>query len=229
MRDAQKIREISAERPLAGRLGFTVFALLATAIIAYNVGLQAGMSQSEAQEPVARESANLQKLDQAQEKHDAMRFYTKLTESDPANPTTDSVLTEKVVPAPQEPTAEVSVAAKTPLVQDTTHSETARDAVTRMAQSAPKLSGPISGAPPHKNDAQYTVQVSAFQTAEEADAYRASLERKGYEPYVVPADIPGKGIWYRVRVGHFELKEAANRAKAQLAQVNIPSFVVEAK
>jgi cell division protein FtsN len=75
---------------------------------------------------------------------------------------------------------------------------------------------------------EFTVQVSAFQTSEEAEAYKASLTRKGYNPYVIPAEIAGKGIWYRVRVGRYETKTRANEAKAQLALVNIPSFVVEA-
>jgi hypothetical protein len=28
-----------------------------------------------------------------------------------------------------------------------------------------------------------------------------SLAREGYAPYIVPADVPGKGTWYRVRMG----------------------------
>ena len=77
--------------------------------------------------------------------------------------------------------------------------------------------------------ANFTIQVSAFQTQEEAEAYKKSLNRKGYHPYVVAAEIPGKGIWYRVRVGRFENKDAAAEAKAELALANIPSFIVAAQ
>ena len=36
-------------------------------------------------------------------------------------------------------------------------------------------------------------------------------EPAGYAPYIVTAEVPGKGTWYRVRMGSFPTKDAATR------------------
>ncbi|MCB9553818.1 MAG: SPOR domain-containing protein [Myxococcales bacterium] len=50
---------------------------------------------------------------------------------------------------------------------------------------------------------RYTLQVKAARDKAEADAFIAALRRAGYKPHVVLADVPGKGRFYRVRVGRF--------------------------
>ncbi|MCB9537976.1 MAG: SPOR domain-containing protein [Myxococcales bacterium] len=49
-----------------------------------------------------------------------------------------------------------------------------------------------------------TLQVKAAKEKAEADAFVAELRRAGFEPHVILADVPGKGRFYRVRVGRFE-------------------------
>ncbi|MBN1962557.1 MAG: SPOR domain-containing protein [Deltaproteobacteria bacterium] len=75
---------------------------------------------------------------------------------------------------------------------------------------------------------EFTVQVSSFQTIEEAKAYAASLERKGYRPFVISSKINGKGTWYRVRMGRFKDVEKAKDAKALLARADIPAWILKA-
>ncbi len=60
-------------------------------------------------------------------------------------------------------------------------------------------------------DGQWTLQLSAYQDRAEADRYVAGLRDKGYAPYVVEANVPGKGTWYRVRMGRFGTRDAAGR------------------
>lgn len=60
-------------------------------------------------------------------------------------------------------------------------------------------------------DGQWTVQLSAYQDRGEADRFVAGLRDKGYAPYVVEAAIPGKGTWFRVRMGRFGSRDAASR------------------
>jgi cell division septation protein DedD len=74
---------------------------------------------------------------------------------------------------------------------------------------------------------EYTIQVSSFQTAEEANAYAASLKRKGYAPYVVATQIAGKGTWHRVRLGAFATADAATLAKQHLVAADIAGWVVK--
>ncbi|ATB39057.1 translation initiation factor 2 [Cystobacter fuscus] len=57
----------------------------------------------------------------------------------------------------------------------------------------------------------FTLQLSAFQSRPEADRFAAKLRDRGYAPFIVPAEVPGKGTWYRVRMGSFPSKDAASR------------------
>ncbi len=56
----------------------------------------------------------------------------------------------------------------------------------------------------------WSLQLSAYQDRAEADRFAAGLRDKGYAPYIIEAQVPGKGTWYRVRVGKFANKEAAS-------------------
>jgi cell division septation protein DedD len=60
-------------------------------------------------------------------------------------------------------------------------------------------------------DGAWTLQLSAYQDKAEADRFAAGLRDKGYAPYIVEAAIPGKGTWFRVRMGRFGTKDAASR------------------
>ncbi|MBE9536408.1 MAG: SPOR domain-containing protein [Proteobacteria bacterium] len=56
---------------------------------------------------------------------------------------------------------------------------------------------------PAKEEA-FFVQVASFQKSEDADRQAARLKSKGYKVVIVKADIPGKGTWYRVRLGPYK-------------------------
>lgn len=60
-------------------------------------------------------------------------------------------------------------------------------------------------------DGSWTLQLSAYQDKAEADRFAAGLRDKGYAPYIVEAAIPGKGTWFRVRMGRFGSRDAASR------------------
>jgi septal ring-binding cell division protein DamX len=85
----------------------------------------------------------------------------------------------------------------------------------------------LDAGPPSRGD--YTLQVSAFETEAEARAFAAALERKGFSPFVRQADIPGKGTWYRVRMGKFASEKNARRAKSLLNRSDIPAWVLRAE
>lgn len=65
--------------------------------------------------------------------------------------------------------------------------------------------------PPAPPTTGFTVQISASQQKNEADGVLSKLRGAGLHPYLVEADIPGKGRWYRVRVGRFEHREEAEK------------------
>jgi cell division septation protein DedD len=72
----------------------------------------------------------------------------------------------------------------------------------------------------------YTLQVKAFREQEQADAFLGELRAKGYDAWVVHSDIPDKGVWYRVRVGHFStLGEATGFQESFDDKENLSTFV----
>jgi DedD protein len=62
-----------------------------------------------------------------------------------------------------------------------------------------------------KSKGHFTLQLSSFQDKAEAEAFAQKFA--GERPYMVKSDIPGKGIWYRVRVGDFPSTKDAMAAK----------------
>jgi cell division protein FtsN len=74
----------------------------------------------------------------------------------------------------------------------------------------------------------FTIQVSAFKTAPEAQSYVKLLSAKGFTAHIKPASVEGKGTWYRVRVGSFTSSAAAETYKDKLARENLPAWIVKA-
>jgi septal ring-binding cell division protein DamX len=62
-----------------------------------------------------------------------------------------------------------------------------------------------------KGKARFALQLSSFQDKAEAEAFAQKFV--GERPYMVMSDIPGKGIWYRVRVGDYASAKDALAAK----------------
>lgn len=58
---------------------------------------------------------------------------------------------------------------------------------------------------------KFTIQVSAFQSRSQADHLVSNLKNKGYDAYIAQAVIPGKGIWYRVRIGTYGSRDDAQK------------------
>lgn len=77
---------------------------------------------------------------------------------------------------------------------------------TDLAQAA--QAGKRAEQRPHA-DGAFTLQLAASQARADADRFAARMREKGYAPYVVESDVPGRGKWYRVRLGRFASREAA--------------------
>jgi rare lipoprotein A len=92
--------------------------------------------------------------------------------------------------------------------------------VIRLAGSGP---GPAAGGTPA---AAFAVQLAAFGAADRAHALRDELTRKGIEPaYVQPANLGG-AVFYRVRVGPYAKRAAADARARELAGAGYAVLVV---
>ena len=71
-----------------------------------------------------------------------------------------------------------------------------------------------------------TIQVASLKNATKARQMVARLKRKGYEAYEVAVNVPGKGTYHRVRVGHFADSNEAGRVAARLKQDKLEAMIV---
>jgi cell division septation protein DedD len=61
----------------------------------------------------------------------------------------------------------------------------------------------------------YSLQLSAFQDRHEARLFMKKLRESGLKPYMVATTIPGRGVWYRVRLGRYKTWDEALAAKQE--------------
>lgn len=61
------------------------------------------------------------------------------------------------------------------------------------------------------DNARYSVQVGSYPTMQEATKKVEEWKSKGYPAYMMVADIPERGRWFRVRMGGFENRNDAER------------------
>ena len=81
-----------------------------------------------------------------------------------------------------------------------------------------------------KDKARFTLQISSFQDRAEADAFFQTLRESGYAPYMVEAEVPDKGTWYRVRLGYYDTYDAAMEGKMKFEeQQHIIAYVTRLK
>ena len=72
----------------------------------------------------------------------------------------------------------------------------------------------------------FSVQVGSFEHSEQAERLRTNLSQKGYQARVQPAAVPGQGLRYRVRVGSYSERTAADQTAQHLTvQEQVPAIV----
>jgi cell division septation protein DedD len=70
---------------------------------------------------------------------------------------------------------------------------------------------PTALTPPPMELGNFTVQVGASRDRSEAARLEARARSAGLKPYALEANLGAKGTWYRVRVGAFRDRDAADR------------------
>jgi cell division septation protein DedD len=140
-------------------------------------------------------------------------------------------------PAPRESHAEISfsqpsapslpaqnVLEATPIVTRP------RDALTKTASDAAQIATPPAASSPQGHEGGWQLQVSSFKTEQEASQFADQLRARGHKAYTVQARVPGRGEWWRVRVGPFASQHAALAYRASFEQKeHVVPFVVPPK
>ena len=66
-----------------------------------------------------------------------------------------------------------------------------------------------------------------MKNARDADRLVAELKKTGFHAYRAIGKVPGKGIWYRVRVGEYKSRASARHTLNQLKKAGLKPIVVE--
>jgi DedD protein len=131
----------------------------------------------------------------------------------PPGPAASALLPSPVAEKPPPPTDRLSVVAlpAQTVLEATPIVTRPRDALTRAASDAAKIDVPASttGAAPAGHEGGYQLQVSSFPTQAEAQSFADQLRARGHKAYFVQANVPGRGTWYRVRIGPFSTQRSA--------------------
>jgi DedD protein len=95
-----------------------------------------------------------------------------------------------------------------------------------VVKAPPPVKAPVAGEgalqPPPKG--KFTLQLSSFPDRLEADIFAKKYAAQG--AFIVTSEIPGKGTWYRVRMGNFASAAEATAAKANFEkQHNVIAYV----
>ena len=115
-----------------------------------------------------------------------------------------------VIPAPPVHTTAVVPAAPAPM---------------KVASTAP-----VSLTPPPRDPGNFTVQIGASQDRSEALRMENKARTAGLKPYSVEADLGRKGTWYRVRVGVFKDKSAADDYRRDVErELRAPAVVMASR
>ena len=73
----------------------------------------------------------------------------------------------------------------------------------------------------------YTIQAASVKNARDADRLVAELKKTGFHAYRAIGKVPGKGIWYRVRVGKYRNKADARNTMQKLKRAGIKPILIE--
>jgi cell division septation protein DedD len=104
-----------------------------------------------------------------------------------------------------------------------------RDKKAAAGQSAKPLVSakkePVSAEKPNSK-LRYTLQIASYPEKEMAEKDIKKMKQRGYAAFIVASDLPGKGTWYRVRLGSFSSKASAEKLQKELrAKEGISPFV----
>jgi len=74
---------------------------------------------------------------------------------------------------------------------------------------------------------KFTIQVSSLKDSGIADKLVSRLKKGGFPAYRSIGKIPGKGIWYRVRVGYFNSRFEAGPTLNRLKKEKMNAIIVQ--
>jgi len=203
-----------------------------------NVGKQLGQrAPARAENPLAALDRPALPPAEPREKEPRLSFHDALTKGpaesavvaeprptprpDPASPATGTALNALPPPAPTSTPTSTSTSTRPPPPRKPGKPAAAPTASPMAAAVAKASSLPAAAA------GAFAVQVGATQS--ETEAQRLQKRHAGEGARIAVADVPGKGRWYRVKVGAFATRAEAEKRLAALKAKGVQGFVTDGR
>jgi DedD protein len=205
LRPSRERFELSLDgRQVASIVAGALVLLAVVFVLGLTVGKQIALRRAE-REP----AGDLDALDRAPSppapvKDEALTFHDRLTKDAPAPAPPEPPAPKPSGPAPGATPAPPPTSAATPAPTP---------APASPSGGTPSRPPPAAKPPPAK---PWTVQLAAAQ--DRAEAERVATRFSALNPRIEEADVPGKGRFWRVRVGGFDTKDAAERYLRDVAR-----------
>lgn len=224
---ARRFQERKKTEPEEGRRqgvkGSVVLFYLVSASLMFVLGVHVGRGTLPFKYDIPNIELSLQEVltgleKETIEKKNALEFYNELkdgekTDSRPPLKTILARSTEKkrLSDYEEDPPASSAVPEKTPSAP--------------VKRESPERAAPGAGPPEN-----WTVQVAAFSSPEEAALRVKKFREKGYDAYVVEAPMESGKVWYRFRVGKFNDRDAAAAMRDRLvAEGSRDAYILQDK
>jgi len=95
------------------------------------------------------------------------------------------------------------------------------------AQRLPIEKTTVSGKEVKTAKLRYTIQVSSHPEKKMAEEDVKRMKQSGFAAYIAISELQGKGTWYRVRIGSFASRNAAEKLRQEiLAKAGMASIIV---
>jgi cell division septation protein DedD len=131
-----------------------------------------------------------------------------------------------VTAATEQKKPEAAVAKAKPAESKSAESKPAESKPADAKEAKPVPIPTIAPGGDSKSKGHFALQLSSFQDKAEAEAFAQKFAAE--RPYMVVSDIPGKGVWYRVRVGDFASAKDAIAAKESFEKKhNVIAYVAQ--
>lgn len=135
------------------------------------------------------------------------------------------------IAAPIVPVTAAELAERLPAALPAAIAAGSGGSLARAAAVDPMLQGAlpearVGEAAPEGRDGEYTVQVISYDSPEGAQAFAAGLRARGHRAFVLRAEVEGRGVVYRVRIGPFETNAEAQTYRRQFEETERMNTIV---
>ena len=90
---------------------------------------------------------------------------------------------------------------------------------------AKKFQNQITAVKQVEGEKNWVIQVASLKKSKAAAIMVAELQNKGFQAFTQKKEVPGKGVWHRIRIGYFKDIDQARLAQTRLKSLNYQGVI----